>query len=83
MLSKCANPECSAVLHRLQDGRLFVFDVPVIQARGTGPAPGAKHHRPQYHWLCSECSKTLTVSCKDGSVVTVARGDRRREAQAS
>ncbi len=63
MVNKCANPRCSAVLYRLRDGRLFAFELRSAQGRGT--------LRHQYHWLCSECMKTLTLCCKDGSKVAV------------
>lgn len=63
MVSKCANPRCSAVLHRLRDGRLFAFEL--------RSEPEAVTHRHQYHWLCTECTKTLTLRCKDGSEVVV------------
>lgn len=72
MLDKCANPGCSAVLHRLRDGRLFAFD-----ARAQQPAPGT-HSRTRsqgqhYHWLCNECSKTLTLIFDADSLVSVVR----------
>src|SRR5450759_571829 len=71
MLDKCANSDCSAVFHRLRDGRLFAFDLRVIQGRATGSHSGPKTHGHQYHWLCNECCKTMTLASKDGSTVTV------------
>jgi hypothetical protein len=70
MLDKCANPDCSAIFHRLRDGRLFVFDLQVIQGRARKSHAGAKPHGRQYHWLCNECCKTLTLTSKGGSTVT-------------
>ena len=75
MLNKCANPDCSALLHRLRDGRLFVFDANAIQAKAPQSPAATRRRTPRYHWLCNDCLKTLTVSCKDGNVATVLRSD--------
>jgi hypothetical protein len=71
MLDKCANSDCLAVFHRLRDGRLFAYDQRVIQGRATGSHSGPKTHGHQYHWLCNECCKTLTLAFKDSSTVAV------------
>ncbi len=73
MLDKCANPDCRAVLHRLGDGRLFAFDRRIQRDRAAGSHPEACPRRPQYHWLCNECCKTLTLSLNGGMVTVVAK----------
>ena len=64
MISKCANPECSRPLLRLQGGRFFAF-------------PTAKHHM-EHFWLCRHCSPhfTLKQHSKEGNVELVPRKKR-------
>ena len=58
MLSKCANPECSAVFLYLHEGKIFYLaPTPEVQI-----ATGMQH--PNLHerfWLCSQCSKVMTL----------------------
>lgn len=71
MLNKCANPDCSAVLRRLGDGRLFAFDLRVPGRRVAGSRPAGRSY--QYHWLCNECCKTVTLSSRSGEVAIVPK----------
>jgi hypothetical protein len=58
MLSKCANPECSAVFRYLHEGKIFhLCPTPEVQA-------AAEILHPQMYerfWLCEKCSKQMTV----------------------
>jgi len=58
MLSKCANPECSASFRYLHEGRIFYLaPTPDLQI-----AMGMRH--PALHerfWLCLPCSKAMTL----------------------
>jgi hypothetical protein len=54
MLSKCANPKCTAQLRYLQEGQLFVI-WPV------GSIIVAESHI-QYLWLCGSCCRRMTVT---------------------
>jgi hypothetical protein len=68
MLAKCANPSCSASFHYLQEGRLFR-----LEAELTLASPANRPGETEYFWLCSRCSKTLTLGLgQDGTVVTRA-----------
>lgn len=73
MLDKCANPGCTAVLHRLRDGRLFAFDPQRLRGRTEGLHLVPRSSGNQYHWLCNECCKTLTLSCNTGVVTVVPK----------
>lgn len=63
MLTKCANPTCSASFHRLGDGRLFRLE----------PDPTFKLCNPkiEYFWLCPTCSAVMMLRIdSSGTVVT-------------
>jgi|tagenome__1003787_1003787.scaffolds.fasta_scaffold20451175_1 hypothetical protein len=67
MLSKCANPKCSAPFHYLHDGRLFEVQVTPQQievtAKPTGDAePKKRPQKVERFWLCSKCSATMTLA---------------------
>ncbi|HYE25327.1 MAG TPA: hypothetical protein VEG32_09030 [Clostridia bacterium] len=66
MLSKCANPDCSAEFHYLGDGKLFAVhfeDEALRRGAGRSAAPASKRHprSVEHFWLCSECSEKMTV----------------------
>lgn len=68
MLSKCANPECSAHFHYYGQGKLFeVFfeDAELCRKAGRVDVPAMMKKHPQgveRFWLCTQCSETLTVA---------------------
>jgi len=58
MLSKCANPECSASLRYLHQGKIFCLaPTPEVEAV-TGELNPVMHER---FWLCDKCAKIMTV----------------------
>ena len=58
MLSKCANPACSAPFRYLREGKLFEMQTqdPVVSIAGPKPP-----RRVEFFWLCDHCSTELTV----------------------
>jgi hypothetical protein len=85
MLSKCANPDCSARFRYLHDGKIFRVDFeahPHLR-RAQLPEPSAGipvirsgarllsgEARPaEYFWLCSACSEQMTLAVKADSVI--------------
>ena len=72
MVSKCANPGCSAPFHYLREGKVFR-----LQVEGA-PTPGPQLLHPvrpvarvEHFWLCGACASTLTLLVDQGRVVTV------------
>jgi len=58
MLSKCANPECSAVLRYLRQGKIFYLaPTPDVQIAMGMQCPLLRER----FWLCDRCSKEMTV----------------------
>ena len=58
MLSKCANPECSEVLHYLHQGKIFCLSPTPEVETISKQLPALLEER---FWLCDECSKIMTV----------------------
>lgn len=61
MLSKCANPQCTAPFHYLHEGKVFE----VLSRRSADPQDGTAKKKPasvEHFWLCSSCAKTMTLA---------------------
>jgi hypothetical protein len=84
MLSKCVNPACSAQFRYLHDGKVFRVDLEERVAGRTplrassragvpvnvaGPQLLTSGKRPEYFWLCGECSRQMTLGADGGSVI--------------
>ena len=65
MLSKCANPSCSASFLHLREGRLFR-----LETETRYPSPNAQE--TEYFWLCGPCSAGMTLHLvEDGTVAAI------------
>jgi hypothetical protein len=72
MVSKCANPGCSASFRYFREGRLF--EIEVTSNRNTDPATAQRkpHRRVEYFWLCPSCATRLVVKVDEElGVITV------------
>ena len=75
MLSKCANPGCTASFLYLHQGKLFRLET---EDTGDGPDlsfgedPGVKKsaRRIEFFWLCNDCAAAMTLAFKKGVGVT-------------
>lgn len=77
MVSKCANPECSAQFRYLHQGQLFQRDtLPLDQ----GDPSGRRH--VEFFWLCEECSTKMTLVYSKERGVTAQRLNRARAQRA-
>ncbi len=64
MLTKCANPNCSAQFLYLHEGKLFIVDRSNRMAGGcaqAGAADGQPNDYFDYYWLCANCSRKMVV----------------------
>jgi hypothetical protein len=59
MISKCANPQCSKTLMRLEGGRFFGFHTKNLHA---------KHKAIENFWLCANCAKSFTLRQVEGKI---------------
>jgi hypothetical protein len=76
MLSKCANPDCSAKFRYLHEGKLYLVDYRAAGARRTAPADsksGAIACAREYFWLCGPCSFDMTIQIDDNLEIRVTQ----------
>jgi hypothetical protein len=79
MLSKCANPACSATFHYFHEGKLFVIESGIdSQAMRPRPDPDnpeykGRPHTFQYFWLCSSCCRAMTIQSDGDHGVAILR----------
>ncbi len=66
MVSKCANPDCSAVFRYLREGRLFNFEVTKSNPLRVAGVHIARSY--EHFWLCPSCSVSMTLVKDNGSV---------------
>ena len=71
MLSKCANPECSAHFLYLRQGKLFRFEVESARVGLAASKVGKILVHTEYFWLCDECVRTMTVVHRGACGVSV------------
>ena len=67
MVSKCANPNCSAAFMYLGDGKLFEFES--TSSRATR----------DFHWLCNECAKSLKLQRAGDGHIELVRTEKPRQ----
>ena len=71
MLSKCANPTCSAKFRFLHEGR--IFSLVRRSEGGPGSEPVASNGgRLERYWLCDRCAQAMTLVWSRGAVVLKA-----------
>jgi len=71
MLSKCANPECTASFRYLHIGKLFRMEVPAASANASnGEGMKKPAHRTEFFWLCETCAARMTLMYKKEVGVT-------------
>ena len=75
MVSKCANPECSAPFLYFHQGRLFRLETEGREDRRhhLGDETGVRKplRRIEFYWLCEGCSETMTIAFDKVSGVSV------------
>lgn len=75
MLSKCANPQCTASFQYLREGKLFQIESGHDSGHAVGPQllEGKRPtRRIEYFWLCGSCCAEMTLAYEKGKgVVTV------------
>jgi len=72
MVSKCANPSCSATFRYLREGKIFHI------AHRPGAAEIASNRRASTHerfWLCGECARKMTLISHAAGILVVPLPD--------
>jgi hypothetical protein len=76
MVTKCANPGCSAPFLYLRQGKLFRIETVDTQSDqgasfGMDPIAGRAARHLEFFWLCDDCAPLMTVAVKRGRGVIV------------
>ncbi len=74
MLSKCANPGCSAAFLYLSRGQLFRWETTATSHSATfgiDPQTKSTSRRLEFFWLCEECVPHMTLVYEKGRGVVV------------
>ncbi len=67
MVSKCANPACSASFRYLHEGRIFsIYSQHDPPGRVSWSVTGQVIER---YWLCPACARDMTLVLRRGQVV--------------
>jgi hypothetical protein len=67
MLSKCANPACATPFQYLREGRLFKFELELLEPKGPvlvgGRFPNDQKpvRKVEHFWLCGRCARNMTL----------------------
>jgi hypothetical protein len=87
MVSKCANPECSAPFRYFHTGKLFQAETSVGLDRRRSLGQDARQDKPlrrlEFFWLCEGCAQSMTLSFDKETGVTVHHKDYARSASAA
>jgi hypothetical protein len=70
MLSKCANPGCSATFLYLHQGKLFRHENETNGSENPDPTTKKPSQRIEFFWLCDDCASTMTLKYKKGVGIT-------------
>ena len=83
MVSKCANPECSAPFLYFHQGRLFRLETEGREdrRRQLGDETGISKplRRIEFYWLCEDCAERMTVAFDKVSGMSVRPRSVRRQ----
>jgi hypothetical protein len=75
MVSKCANPECSALFLYFHQGKLFRLETEGREdrRRHLGDETGVSKplRRIEFYWLCEDCAERMTIAFDKVSGVSV------------
>jgi len=76
MLSKCANPTCSATFRYLSEGKLYLVDSKAATVR-HGARAELKYAGAsciyEYFWLCSACCRDMTIRIDHNFEISAVR----------
>jgi hypothetical protein len=84
MLSKCANPECSASFRYFHTGKLFRADITTGLERRRTLDQDEHRDKPlrrlEFFWLCEGCAQSMTISFDKETGVKVRHKEYARSA---
>jgi len=85
MVSKCANPDCTAPFRYFHQGKLFRFETEAglerRRAMGTD-SDGKQMRRLEFYWLCDKCASKMTLVFDRDAGMSVRANSRAESAAA-
>lgn len=76
MLSKCANPSCSASFRYFHQGKLFRIETQPFKDDQASGVPASKtSSKTEFFWLCDNCARAMTLEYDHEFGVIVRRVD--------
>jgi hypothetical protein len=67
MVSKCANPSCSAPFRFLHQGKVFRVETQPESPNQESLSPKKPARHLEFYWLCEHCASLMTLAVsKDG-----------------
>jgi len=74
VVSKCANPVCSARFQYLNTGKLFAIEYRSYWQGRSAPRPEIikSFDRLRYFWLCHSCCQVMTIQASGGGGIRLA-----------
>jgi hypothetical protein len=70
VVSKCANPDCSATFRYFHQGKLFRLEIEAglerRRALGTDDEMKKPLRRIEFYWLCENCAQKMTIVFEKG-----------------
>lgn len=71
MVSKCANPVCTASFRYFHTGQLFRLDSSTASASDSENGMNPHAPRLEFFWLCDDCAANLTLTFQKGVGVSI------------
>jgi hypothetical protein len=74
MLSKCANPGCSASYRYFHNGQLFRIEIPAKQSSHSPDDENGMRkplRRLEFFWLCDDCAPKWTLAFDQSAGISV------------
>lgn len=70
MVSKCANPSCTASFRYWHEGKLYRVEIGPAQDKARFTTD-AESRRSEFFWLCERCSAQMTLEYHPGQGITL------------
>jgi hypothetical protein len=68
MVSKCANPACTAPFRFLHQGKVFRVETQPKSSPSLYDSPQKAARQVEFFWLCERCSSLMTLAVEKGGV---------------
>jgi hypothetical protein len=71
MVSKCANPACTASFRYFHNGQLFRLETRAARDPIDDNGMKKSERRLEFYWLCEDCARKMTLAFDRGVGVSI------------